>query len=204
MKLLFILLSTLSLHISANAESRTNLELSRLFPNSKILQQVGMGIPAPPAGSQSTNLDPIRKAKVKFHVYKFIYTQDGTGLHGKSEDVCEKEVDVNVYDARGVSGGITYQVDNATCDTTYQGKSSVVAIYFNILLWNATPFSNESAVDLKGYTALMSAGSKSNSVDIIARDLNNHSILAHMGELGFDYSLGMPQETFVATVEFKD
>lgn len=205
-----ILILGFGLILSANAHAKvfTNFDLEQLShppKKYKLMDSSDGGS----IGGPATSLTPIRTAKAKVHVTKDTYISNGTSISATSEDVCQKEVDVDVYDARGLPG-YSMSTQGIDCTSTIRGQSTSVSLFLSILLSDSGLFSDEPAAETKDFNASMMTGDEVDPfARVRSRDLNTHNIVVEMNGdaqarcTSTNCTITYP-EVFRATIEFKD
>lgn len=110
--------------------------------------------PGNPGGDSTT---PIRQAKMKVAITKFIFEKvNGTYTH-RSEPVCAKTVSVDVYDLRNSVDPIV-GVLGESCSSTVDGKPVSVSFGGVVTLAHGAPFPGDAPVDTKNFGSFMWVG----------------------------------------------
>jgi len=145
---LFIALPTLTWaaptsNMPASLQKSLQMRLNGLQPKIKLMEQQPDPIPI---------LEPVRQAKLKVGISKIIVTQSDDGSYSYSkQSVCQKEIPVDVYDARGLTRFGISSDTISHCESTLNQQSIKLNIFGAVVMGHGVFWNDEPSSDFKAF-----------------------------------------------------
>lgn len=212
--LIALIVSTACLSNSASAQPNLMAPVasSSGFKSTNLSIASAPGLPSPP--TPPVVLTPVRQTTGRMKIDRYKVSRAPNGSYVFSTDkVCQNDVNVDVYDARGLSSYQWTWTSAMTCESEINGVKVDVLANAGVILRDQELFDGEGSVEIRGNAVSLTSVERGTGIQrfhagssVMSRELDASAILTAEQGLAWDCSTGScvpsaDEEMFILTVE---